>query len=125
AGQAVAGVVNQPIQAGRPGVLVDGGGRGGDGTGLGHVQDDRGDLAPAAERASRSPSAGLRTPAYTCWPAAASRSTAAPPIPDEHPVTRVCLRAQFMIPPYLRRRPAIRRVRPLPGRAPGAGRASR
>jgi len=34
------------------------------------------------------------------------------PIPDEHPVTRVCLRAQFMIPPYLGRRPAVRLVIP-------------
>jgi hypothetical protein len=31
--------------------------------------------------------------------AAASRSAVARPIPDEEPVTRVCLRAQFIIPP--------------------------
>jgi hypothetical protein len=52
AGHAVAGVVDQAIQASQPGgrgVLVDGGGRGGDVAGLGDIEDERGDL-PALPR---------------------------------------------------------------------------
>ena len=46
AGQAVAGVVDQAVQAAAAGVLVDGGSRGGDLAGLGDVEDDGGDLRP-------------------------------------------------------------------------------
>jgi hypothetical protein len=38
-------------------------GRGGDVAGVGDVEDERGESPPTAERANRSPSAGLRIPA--------------------------------------------------------------
>jgi hypothetical protein len=58
-------------------------------------------MPPPAPGEKGGASAGLRTPANTWCPAAASRSAVARPIPDDAPVTTVCGRVHvlFMAPP--------------------------
>ena len=82
------------------GVPADHRGRPGDLAGVGDVEQQRGDLT-AGRGADQLVTVGFRRiPAWTCCPAAARRSAGARPMPEEAPVTRVCLRLQFMAPPF-------------------------
>jgi hypothetical protein len=64
------------------------------------TSSSRGVISPEPAEGGAGASAGRRTPAQTCHPAAASRSAVARPIPEEVPVIRTWERApEFMAAP--------------------------